>query len=134
MRCFVEEYIRKKVTLAGDRPSTTVLPGNVYITGQLSEEEYKDIQKDYGIVCVLNMRPMTEVGEFGMGVLAREEEIIKGLGMQYEQIPVPKNGPYSEELTKQVTDKIKGLPRPLLLHCRTGRRVQEVIKGTELLP
>jgi protein tyrosine phosphatase (PTP) superfamily phosphohydrolase (DUF442 family) len=133
LRSFVEEYVRKKINLHNNRPGTLeLLPGQMFITGQLSEAEYKEVKEKLKIKCVLNMRPLDEVGQFGLGVLGREETIIKELGMEYHYLPVPKNGPYSEELTKDVVDKIKTLPRPLLMHCRTGRRVQEVIKGKEL--
>jgi len=127
MRGFVEEYVKKKVLLADGRPGLVGMPGDIWTSGQLSEAEYKSIQEDHGIVCVLNMRPPSEAGEFGLGVLAREEEIIKGLGMQYHSLPVPKNGPYEAELIAKVGEMIKTLPRPLLLHCRTGRRVRDII-------
>jgi protein tyrosine phosphatase (PTP) superfamily phosphohydrolase (DUF442 family) len=133
IRSFVEEYVRKKINLHHNRPGTLeLLPGQLFITGQLSEAEYKEVREKLKIKCVLNMRPLEEAGQFGLGVLGREESIIKELGMEYHYLPVPKNGPYSEELTQNVVDKIKTLPRPLLMHCRTGRRVQEVIKGKEL--
>lgn len=128
MRTFVEEYIRKKFEMHGKRPETVELPGDVWVVGQLTEEEYKEIQAEKKIVCVLNMRPFEEAGEYGMGMLTREPEIVKELGMQYEYIPVPKNGPYTAELTAQVAEKIKSLPRPLLLHCRTGRRVLDIVR------
>uniref|UniRef100_A0A7S0V7U9 Uncharacterized protein n=1 Tax=Hemiselmis tepida TaxID=464990 RepID=A0A7S0V7U9_9CRYP len=127
MRSFVEEYVKKKVALADGRPGMVQLPGNVWTSGQLTEEEYKEVQKDLGIVCVLNMRPFSEAGEFGLGVLAREPEIIKELGMEYHALPVPKSGPYEPELIAKVGEMVRSLPRPLLIHCRTGRRVRDIV-------
>jgi len=127
MTRFIKEYVSKKVSYATARPGMTKVKEDMFVAGQLSEEEYKEI-KEKGIVAVLCMRPMSEAGEFGLGVLTREEEIVKGLGMQWEYCPVPKNGPYTAELCGKVLESVNSMPRPLLIHCRTGRRVKAVLE------
>jgi len=126
MKRFVQEYVGKKVALASARPGINKVKEDLWVSGQLSEREYEEM-KEQGIVAVLCTRPMEEAGEFGLGVLGREEEIVKGLGMEWVYCPVPRCGPYSAELTAKMLGYVDSMPRPLLIHCRTGRRVMDIM-------
>mmetsp|Transcript_42803 Transcript_42803/g.67085 ORF Transcript_42803/g.67085 Transcript_42803/m.67085 type:complete len:316 (+) Transcript_42803:188-1135(+) len=128
----VGEYMNKKVKNMLSRPGMKQLADDVYVAGQLSEKEFEDAAKQ-GVRGILNMRPVTEAGEFGMGVLAREEEIVKNLGLKYVNIPVPKSGPYANELLEQINQSLAELPRPVLVHCRTGRRASNAMDQAEKL-
>jgi len=128
MSRFVKAYIERKVTIQMSRPGTTMLAPDVYLAGQLSEEELTEM-KAQGVKTILNFRLETEAGGFGLGVLAREKEFVESLGMKYVHLPVPRDGPYTENvpLLAAVTEAYQTLQRPLVIHCRTGRRAMQVL-------
>jgi len=134
MARFVQAYVERKVKLHLSRPGTTALAPDVFLAGQLAEEELREMQAR-GVKSVLNFRQMDEVGQFGLGMLAKEKELVEKLGMRYEHIPVPKNGPYADkpELLAAIQAAYASLERPLLIHCRTGRRARDVLVDAHVI-
>jgi len=133
VKSFVAGYIASKLSNCSKRPGHSKISDDLYITGQLTEEELKDFAKK-GVKSILNMRPIEEAGQLGLGVLAREEEIVKSLGLKYVNLPVPRNGPYSLELCENVSETLTDLlknSKPVVVHCRTGRRAEAIIKQAD---
>ena len=75
IKSFVAGYIASKLSNCAKRPGNTQISEDLYITGQLTEEELKDFAKK-GVKSILNMRGPAEAGQLGLGVLAREEEVV----------------------------------------------------------
>ncbi|MEB3310197.1 MAG: protein tyrosine phosphatase family protein [Snowella sp.] len=83
---------------------TQVTPEQVH---QLSQAGFKSI---------LNLRLPSEEG-----FLTTEQEQAKNEGLEYVNIPV-KSDSMNDELADQVIHTIDQLPKPLLIHCKTGMR------------
>ena len=133
MRTFLSEYVERKIQHATRLPEIQRLDENTYVSGQVTEAQLQSLC-DEGVKAVLNLRSMKEVGQLGLGVLAREKEIVEGLGMVYENIPVPppKQGePADPELQSAVLEALGRLPKPVLVHCRTRGRVDHVLEGAK---
>eukprot|EP00961_Rhodomonas_salina_P290314 3922973-Rhodomonas_salina.1 len=105
---FVNSYIQTKIENALQRPGQQKITDDFYIGGQVSEAELHKA-KDAGVKAVLNLRCAAEAGQFGLGVLAREEQIVHDMGLKYVQIPVPDHGPYSDELRSRVVRELTAL-------------------------
>ena len=123
LKAFIASYISSKVKNCINRPGASKICDNVYLTGQLSEEELRDYATAKGCKSVLNLRELCEAGQFGLGMLAKEREVVEGLGLKYVNVPVPREGSYSLELCKQVSDALQSLlasASPVVVHCRTG--------------
>ena len=59
---------------------------------------------------------------------------MKSLGLKYVNLPVPREGPYSDELCARVKDTLNELlntAKPVVVHCRTGRRAETIIKQAD---
>jgi len=97
LKAFVASYVATKVSNCAKRPGQSKICDSVFLAGQLSEEELNDLASK-GFKSVLNMREPCEVGQFGLGMLAKEKDIVEGLGLKYVNIPVPREGTYKLEV------------------------------------
>lgn len=130
---FVSKYVQSKIENAKKRPGDVIVCDNFYIAGQVTEEELRKA-KDSGIKAVFNLRCASEAGQFGLGFLSKEAAFVEKLGLKYVQLEVPRDGPYATELQSQVETQLSSLigsHAPVLVHCRTGRRVREILNGTK---
>jgi len=74
---------------------------------------------------------MDEVGQLGLGLLAREQSMVEDLGMVYLNLPIPRSLKAGDtEQIQKVRDAIDSLPKPVLLHCRSRGRVDVVLAET----
>ena len=122
-KSFIASYVASKVNNCVKRPGSSKICDNVFLAGQLSEEEIREFATKEGCKSVLNLRQPEEAGQFGLGMLAREKEVVEGMGLKYVNVPVPREGNYDLELCKRVTDALTELlatASPVLVHCRTG--------------
>ncbi len=99
----------------GATPNVHVYSG-VLLAGQPSKEDLK-LAKDIGVKAVVSLR---DKGELSWD----EEAEVKGLGLDYQNVPI--KGP--EALNDETFDKVRALlknssNRPLLLHCASAGRV-----------
>lgn len=91
-------------------------PGKLYRSAQLTGGEFHDVIQKYGIKSVINLqgdRP---------GTSWYEDEIatMKELGVNHVSISMAtENIPRRENLVK-LLEAYKNLPRPILIHCRSG--------------
>jgi len=128
----VMAYVQSKIKNAMTRPRHEKITDDFYYGGQVTDDELHEA-KAAGIRSVLNLRESHEAGEFGVGMLAREEKTVRSIGLVYVQLPVPRRGPYSAELRGKVEAKLAEIissSGPVLMHCRTGRRIREITQGT----
>ncbi|EAW35540.1 beta-lactamase hydrolase domain-containing protein [Lyngbya sp. PCC 8106] len=69
-----------------------------------------------GFKSVLNFRSPQEEG-----FLSDEEKQAEAAGLEYVNIPVKANG-ITDELAEKIIEQIDQLPKPILLHCKSGLR------------
>ncbi len=55
------------------------------------------------------------------GFLSDEQQQTESAGLQYVNVPVKPDG-MSDELADQVLEEIDRLPKPALIHCKSGMR------------
>ncbi len=89
--------------------------GGHYLSGQPSAEEIREARDSKGVKTVLNLRLPEES--------PREESTVRGLGLQYENVPFrsPKT------LSNRVFEDARKILRahdasPVLMHCSSGNR------------
>ncbi|TLD43206.1 MAG: Zn-dependent hydrolase [Candidatus Jettenia ecosi] len=86
---------------------------------QPSQEEIKKLPQQ-GFKSVVNLRASEEED---MPFSPQEEgEFVRESGMEYLNIPIsPKEGPKSEQVD-QFRSETEHLPKPIFIHCHTGKR------------
>jgi hypothetical protein len=102
MKDFVSTYVIAKITNCAKRPGTTKICDKLYLAGQLTEDELRGFAKT-GCRSVLNLRQPDEAGQFGLGMLAKEQDFVESLGLTYVNVPVPREGNYEVELCQKVS-------------------------------
>lgn len=86
---------------------------------QPTEEELKKLPQR-GYKSVINLRTKGEEDE---PVTPKEEgEIVRKLGMEYQNIPVSSKEAPKEEQINQFRKALKTMPKPIYAHCRKGKR------------
>ena len=83
--------------------------------GQVTPEQLQQANKE-GFKSVLNLRSPQEEG-----FVSEEEQQTQAAGLQYVNIPV-KPDSMSDELADRVLQQIDQLPKPALIHCKSGMR------------
>ncbi|MDN3511866.1 MAG: protein tyrosine phosphatase family protein [Candidatus Jettenia sp.] len=85
---------------------------------QPSKEEIKKLPQQ-GFKSVVNLRTSEEDMSFS---LQEEGELVRESGMEYLNIPIStKEGPKSEQVD-QFRTEIEHMPKPIFIHCHTGKR------------
>ena len=86
---------------------------------QPTKEDLQEI-KQQGFQSVVNLRT---AGEDDLPLSPQEEgEIVRGLKMEYLHLPVSRENLDSERVDRFRQETAK-LPKPILVHCHTGRRL-----------
>jgi uncharacterized protein (TIGR01244 family) len=83
--------------------------------GQVTPEELQQAAQE-GYKSVLNLRSPNEEG-----FLSDEQQQAEAAGLKYVNVPVKPDG-MSDELADQVLQEIDQLPKPALIHCKSGMR------------
>lgn len=83
--------------------------------GQVTPEQLQKASQE-GFKAVLNLRSPNEEG-----FLSDEQQQAENAGLKYVNIPVKPDG-MSDELADQVLQQIDQLPKPALIHCKSGMR------------
>ncbi len=83
--------------------------------GQVTPEDLQQAAQE-GFKSVLNLRSPEEEG-----FMNDEQQQTEKAGLQYVNIPVKPND-MSDELADQVLQGIDQLPKPALIHCKSGMR------------
>ncbi len=84
-------------------------------TGQVTSEQLQQAATE-GFKSVMNLRSPDEEG-----FLRDEQQSAEAVGLKYLNIPV-KVDMISDELTDRVLQQIDELPKPALIHCKSGMR------------
>jgi len=85
------------------------------IAGQLTPSELQEAAHS-GFKSVLNLRHPSEEG-----FLSNEQQLAEANGLIYMNIPVNSDH-INDELTTSVLQQVDELPKPLLVHCKSGMR------------
>lgn len=83
--------------------------------GQVTPEELQQAAQE-GFKAVLNLRSPEEDG-----FMSDEQQQAEKAGLNYVNVPVKPDG-MSDELADQVLQEIDQLPKPALIHCKSGMR------------
>lgn len=83
--------------------------------GQVTPEELQQAAQE-GFKSVLNLRSPEEEG-----FVSDEQQQAEKTGLKYINVPVKPDG-MSDELADQVLQEIDQLPKPALIHCKSGMR------------
>ncbi|MEQ8465372.1 beta-lactamase hydrolase domain-containing protein [Coleofasciculus sp. E1-EBD-02] len=84
-------------------------------TNQVTPEQLQQAAQE-GVKSVLNLRSPSEEG-----FASDEQQQAEAAGLQYVNIPV-KPDALTEELASQVLQQIEELPKPAVIHCKSGLR------------
>lgn len=92
--------------------------GNIYFSGQPTKEDLKKL-KEQGFTTVINMRSPKEHDEAG------ERSILQKDGINYYNMPFPKNLKINDDYTDKIYSTIKKNRKSgkTLIHCSSGNRV-----------
>ena len=83
--------------------------------GQPTVEQLQQAAKE-GFKSVLNLRSPQEEG-----FVSDEQQQAEAAGLKYVNLPVKPDG-MNDELTDRVLQEIERLPKPALIHCKSGMR------------
>ncbi len=128
---YVEEREKKQDDMLSPLP--LMATNDIWWSGQPTHEDLLRTKKS-GVKSVINLRDPSEAGDLGLGVLPNEPELVRSLSLHYESVPTRK-GEYdlSEEELSSIRAAMDRSPKPLLLHCRTGRRSRKVLETLGIL-
>ena len=97
------------------------LDGRVYIAGQPSEEAFAELARR-GVTVVVNTRTPAEV-EDREEVPFDEEEVVRGLGMDYVSIPLGGDDhPYGPAAVERLAVALASSDGYVVIHCLYGIR------------
>lgn len=85
------------------------------VTGQITSEQIQQAAQE-GFKSILNLRSPDEEG-----FLTEEQQQAEAAGLHYVNIPVLVST-ISDESTTDVLQQIDELPKPALIHCKSGLR------------
>lgn len=87
-------------------------------TGQPTRDELARLSQE-GFKTVVNLRTGDEQNQ----PLSPEAEgdVVRAAGLEYVHIPVASTDPRPDQVD-QFSEKLSGLPGPVLVHCASGRR------------
>lgn len=96
---------------------------NITIGPQPSEKDLNDL-KQSGFKSIVNFRT---AGEEEQPISpAQEGEKVSDLGLRYLNVPVSMQE-MRPELVDEFREQLKGLPKPLFAHCKTGKRAGAMV-------
>lgn len=88
--------------------------------GQLTPEQIQQVAAQ-GFRSILNLRSHNETG-----VLPNEAEQVNSTGLDYAQVPISPTDLEADSLDKAL-HTLNHLPKPVLIHCRSGNRATAVV-------
>ncbi len=88
---------------------------NLYLAGQPSPESWEKI-KELGVKKVFNLRDSAEMD------FSAEEQVLKELGIDYEQFPIVVGGQLNRENCERLSSQLDETT-PQFIHCGSANRV-----------
>jgi protein tyrosine phosphatase (PTP) superfamily phosphohydrolase (DUF442 family) len=133
LREVAKNYVSGKLKLQEALPEHYRVSDDLIIGPQVTKDCFRKLHEEVGVKSVINLRSVdAEAGSLGLGVLAREEAIVTGLGMEYRNIPTARGEKLSAEQVGSVSAAIAELPKPVFLHCRLFNRSVDYVKQAGL--
>ncbi len=93
-----------------------VVPGTLYRSGQLDDEELRHLVAAKGIRSVLNLRGAHP----GAPWYDRERTAARDLGVGYVSIGISAGAVPAMATMVEIADTLRDAPRPILVHCEGG--------------
>mmetsp|Transcript_4599 Transcript_4599/g.5810 ORF Transcript_4599/g.5810 Transcript_4599/m.5810 type:complete len:271 (-) Transcript_4599:1787-2599(-) len=129
---FIQDYVKGKLELISHLPELRKVNDELFVGPQPTESELEELAKTEGVKTVVNIRSIDEAGTLGLGVLSREEAIVKKLNMKYVNIPTKRGEVVDKETVEKIRQAIESSPKPVYLHCRTFKRTTQVLSDLSL--
>lgn len=94
----------------------TVIPGELYRSGQPTAQQVARYHDRYGIRTIVNLRGGSE------GDPWYDEEVAeaRSLGIAYEAFPMSSSRPFSADRAAELIRLLRGAEKPILIHCKAG--------------
>ena len=89
-----------------------VLPGEIYRSAQPSEARLRAWASEYHLATVLNLRDDRS--------FHAEAAEARAAGLRYLHMPFSDSNPMERPALLALLDSLESLPRPILIHCRSG--------------
>lgn len=99
----------------------TVIPGQIYRSGQLGSEQLEQVIKEFGIRSIINLRGVKGDEDWYIQEKETAEKFgvelynVAEMGMELQSYRLPAR----DEVEKLIA-LIASVPRPILAHCKTG--------------
>jgi protein tyrosine/serine phosphatase len=94
----------------------TVVPGQVYRSGQMDEAQWLDYIQKYGIQSVLNLR-----GEHRASPWYQQEvRVAEHLGLAHYDVGLSASRDVDNATLEAILGIMRQAPKPLLIHCLSG--------------
>jgi len=94
--------------------------GDIFLGGQPKEKTLDSLAKA-GVTLIINIRTDPEVMTHDKEEYP-EEDYIKGIGLEYIQIPIGGDAGYTPEAIARIDEAIEKTEGKVLIHCRTAMR------------
>lgn len=94
----------------------TVVAGEVYRSSQPSAQSITELEKQYGIRTILNLRGKADSSKW----YADEVQQAKSLNIVHINFKMSAGRELSPEKAKDLIAIMRDAPKPLLIHCRAG--------------
>eukprot|EP01129_Flabellula_baltica_P003429 TRINITY_DN13192_c0_g1_i1.p1 TRINITY_DN13192_c0_g1~~TRINITY_DN13192_c0_g1_i1.p1 ORF type:complete len:279 (-),score=72.87 TRINITY_DN13192_c0_g1_i1:31-867(-) len=128
MKAFVFGYIQNKLEIIMQLPEIRQVSEDILVGPQATEEQFQMLKEEKNVKSVLNLRSVKEKGKLGMGILAREESIVTGLGMKYVNVETEEGVEIPEEKVEELKEVIDTIEKPVYVHCNTFNRTKELFQ------
>jgi len=89
-----------------------VVPGEVYRSAQPSPAQLRTWTREHHLAAVLNLRDDRGFHD--------EADAARAAGLRYVHLPFSDGNPMERPAVLALLDSLETLPRPLLIHCRSG--------------
>ncbi|MBS7543406.1 dual specificity protein phosphatase family protein [Ancylobacter oerskovii] len=93
----------------------TVVPGELYRSAQVDARELADLQKDYGIRTVINLRGASDKAWYRDEVAESDK-----LGLTHIDFGLSAGRELTQPQVEQLIALMRDAPKPILVHCRGG--------------
>lgn len=102
----------------GETPNLTAHEGSIYFGGQPTAEDF-DLFAERGVETVINLRTTEELERLGFD----EQAAVEAAGMRYVHVPIGREEPSEDTLSRLMELLEDGESRPVLMHCGSSNRV-----------